>query len=54
MTGWPMGPGAPFEGPLIVGRAGPILTGLGAVTLRLRGIGILGLFNCSRSRLPGV
>lgn len=34
MTGWPIGPGAPLVGPLIVGRCWPILTGIGDVTLR--------------------
>lgn len=52
MTGCPMGPGAPLVGPLIVGRAWPMCTGAGDVTLRWRGIGILGLLSCSRSLLP--
>jgi hypothetical protein len=53
ITGWPIGPGAPLVGPLIVGRCWPMLTGMGDVTLRWRGMGILGLLSCSRSRLPG-
>lgn len=52
MTGWPIGPGAPFVGPLIVGRDWPMCTACGDVTFKWRGIGILGLLSCSRSRPP--